>query len=703
MVAVKSKNEYGVSLDEAVDIIRQQVSDAITYMKDAFSDHWENSEKYFNGGTSVENVNGHSTAVVTVLRDAVRNCKPSVMRTLLHSTKIVDVMPGGKLNGPLAEQQALYLTQFFWSNNGYMTLLSSVEESFKKKFGPVKVYYEENPESKHNTATGLTQQDYQMLVDDATCEVLEVEERQEGEGVVYDVKWLQTYPQGSIRMEAFPANEFFISPGSTSCDSSPVHGHYRTVTVAEAIQMGIDYDDWEELDDDDPKNDFIEEETERTNSLDVKNRDSGEIDITAHEFTLTEVYCRVDLEGTGEPCKYLFYLGGSSCELLHHEKIDDWCIALVEHDPTPFSAVGRSFFDILSEDQDNLTSLLRATIDNGHISNNPRPIYNPMLVKDDTMLSGGIGAPIHIKQGGTVEWSVVPFTGDRLLAISDRMTMAMQNKIGITAAAQGLDPNAMQSTDKDAVKNTIMLAQGQVELMVRNIIETGVVAIFRMLLKLSMKHLDKVQLVRMKGQVIPVMPGLFDPDFMFIPRVGLGTTAISERRDALLWTLAKQEQMLQGFGMDNPMVGLSNIYNTIEDIQELMGLYDTGRYFKIVTPEIEAQLAKQRAEMQNAQAKNAPADPSKVAMAIEDARLSVKQQQVMADARNAEKDRALKALTEAEKLDIERDKMEQEKQMRMAEMRNQRVAARTLAETKKAQSANDKDGIKAGAGKIAAE
>ena len=86
-------------------------------------------------------------------------------------------------------------------------------------------------------------------------------------------------------------------------------------------------------------------------------------------------------------------------------------------------------------------------------------------------------------QGNVVQVVQTPSQIQSTLPMLQWTSQLSQDKVGVTKAAQGLDPSAMQSTDKEAVQNTIQLSQGQVELAVRNIIETGIVNIFRKLLK----------------------------------------------------------------------------------------------------------------------------------------------------------------------------------------------------------------------------
>ena len=90
--------------------------------------------------------------------------------------------------------------------------------------------------------------------------------------------------------------------------------------MTSAIEMGLEYDNWRELDNDDPKeNDAAHVEEHRRSYIPNQDEDL-ESDLMNHEFLLTEAYYQYDMDGDGVPEKYVFYFGGSSYEYLHHEE-----------------------------------------------------------------------------------------------------------------------------------------------------------------------------------------------------------------------------------------------------------------------------------------------------------------------------------------------------------------------------------------------
>lgn len=688
--------KFGIDIDTAVSELALDVETAVDFMSSEFEGDWATAEKYFAGETDLEDVDGRSNVVKTEVRDAIRNVTPSVMRTLLQARKIVEYIPNDVKYGAWAEQQALYITQLFWQCDGYRQLLTAWHQAARLKATPLKAYWIEDPLPDYFSYTKLTLDRVEMIMEDPEVEVEEITLSPQGGDEddmsvpavqLYDVSGYKYKQNGKLKFEAIPIYEFFIDRNSNGIQHSieyGVHGHRRTVTVDEAISLGLDYDDWLSLDSEDPEISRYQEQSYWRRGYQRRSDEADSDDLLNHRFLLTEAYKRYDLNGTGRPQLYRFWLGGTGHVLLDYEEVEESPFELMEIDPQPFAALGHSIADITVREQDTGTSLLRATIDNAHMANNPRHFADPTRVNFDDLTNHAVGAPGRIKGEYAIQTVSIPFTGQALLPLMQYLDQDVQQKTGVTKAAQGLDPDAMQSTDKQAVMNTIQLSQGQVELMVRNIIETGLIPIFRKLLKLSVRHLDPIQLVKTKGKLVPVPQGLFDPDLAARPNVGLGTASQQERAQTLAFVLQKQEAIMQQMGPDNPFTSLSQIYNTIEDLVELGGVVDVGRYFNIVTPDIEAQLAKQKAEeaerMREEQLRNQPMDPAQALIFTESKKAEVRKYEVLADAQKDNRELQYRALKDSEDLDLERDKLVQNRVIELMKIGKERANAKIKAE-----------------------
>ena len=661
--------------------IRQDIDDAVDFMDSEFSDDFEKGDRYFNGEVDIPVEEGRSSVVSTQVRDTIRNLRPSIMRVLLSNRRrIVQYVPSNLQVAAVIEQQQAYVHQLFWASDGYRVLYDSIDESLKHRMGPVKTYWEADPAPEYARLTMLTLDEVQFLSEMPGVQVLDVvptmgsdyENKTGGEELeFYDVECERSMSNGRICMEAIPYGEFFISRNARTTKDARVHGHRRSVTVAEAIDMGLEHDDWWSLDDLDPEQEEVSGVSEARRGY-QKREEPERGDILSHRFLLTECYVLIDLEDAGAPQLYCLYLGGTQYELLEKYRESESPFDLIQHDPRAFGVIGTSIPDITIAGQDVMTSILRGMVDNVHMANNPRLAGNPSLVNFDDMMNWNIGYPIRMKgQGTTVQVIQIPSQIQFTMPMLQYLEQAEQNKVGVTKAAQGLDPSAMQSTDKAAVQNTIQLAQGQTELCVRNIIETGVVSIFRKLLKLSIQHLDRIQIVQMRGIAVPVDQVLFDPNLFAQPQVGLGTVTDEQYIAGLGQTLTTQMGIMKELGTNNPFVQMTNIYNTLEDITEAFGLFNVSRYYNMVTPEIEAAFAKAQAEQVakiEAAKKGQQMDPSIAVIETEKIKAGTEKLKTIVQARSKALELKLKAIEIDAKDDLERDKMAQERSLSSAEI-----------------------------------
>jgi len=667
------KDEFGITKDEAVNELSYVVEEAHQFMVSEFNQEWEIAEAYYAGKCDLPYEKGRSNMVKTECRDVIRALMPNIMRIMFQSKKMVSYIPSTIRQASICEQQAHWINQHFITNGGYMTVYSAALESLKMKAGPVKTTWIENAEPEFFKVTGATRAEVVSYQEMPDVIIEEVEERSPtvGTEMLYDITGTRYFENGKIECCPFPMYEFFMERDASNLEDY-VHGHRRSVTVGEAIEMGLEYDNWRQLDNDNPEENDAANSSNIRRGYPVNQDDERDVDIINHEFLLTEAYCKYDMDGDGVPERYVFFLGGTTYTYLHHERVEDFCIDIVSVDPVPFTVIGRSVIDITKQSQDNETSILRAIVDNAHIANNPRPTGDPTQVNFNDLMNNAIGAPIRVKGNYQVGFTETPFTAAGLLPFLEWMERDAEMRVGVTKAARGLDPDAMQSTDKQAVLNTIELSQGQVELIVRNIIETGIIPIFRRMMRLSLRHMPRQQLLLFRGAVVPVDISMFDADMGCQPNVGLGTGAPEQKLQTLQFVYGEQKEMIAQFGLDNPFTSLSQMYNCLEDMLELGGIDNVGRYFNVVTRDMEQFIAQQQAraaaQREQQQQQQQPMDPSRALVLTEQTKSRVKQLEIMANQRAKDQELTQRSIEKAEEFDIKRDELAQRRVIELAKI-----------------------------------
>ena len=667
-----------LSDDEVSGIVSVAAMDAIDFISSEISAEREKSQRYFDGKTDLDFEQGRSSIVSTKVRDTVRAVKPSLMRVFLSSGRYVEYVPNGPEDVQLADQATSYMHWKFQSIGGFRLLSDVIHDALVKKVGIAKAYYVKTDLSEIYTYTGLTdEQAYAVMADDdveliehtatAEAEVTAIDgmpPMMNQQPMLHDMKVMRRRSKGDIEVVSVPPEQFFIDRNARSLDDCYVCGNRVDMRVGDLVAQGYDFDIVSELDNSISVTDTANNEDQTRRGYSVTGDEASQsVDKSMHLVTITEAYMRIDVDGTGVPILHKVTLGGSSYTLLAYEPCDAIPYAIFEIDPEPHTFFGRSLADIVMNDQDATTAVLRGILDNVAMVNNPRTGVVEGQVNLDDVLNNEIGAVVRMRSAGAVIPLAVPFVAGQTMAALQYLDQGVEEKTGVSRASMGLTPDALQSTTKAAVQATVQAAAGQVEVMARNLAEGGMRALFKLMLSLTIKHADAANWMRINGQFMPVDPRLWDVDMDLTVNVGLGVGRDEEKAQAYREILALQQQVYSQYGPQNGVVTLTGMRNTITDMLALAGIRNSERYFNPITMEIEQQLQAQAAQAaaEAAQGGNQPMDPNQAFLQAE----QMKAQQRIAIEQFKAQEGARKAIMDD---DLQRDKMAQDLAIKDAEL-----------------------------------
>jgi hypothetical protein len=647
------------SRTEIEGIVQSAISDAVDFIESEISDDRIKAQRYYDGESDLGYEDGRSKVVATKVRDTVRSVTPSLMRIFLSTAKPVEFVPRGPEDVGMAEQATEFMHHQFTRLNGYRVLNDAFQDALVKKQGIVKAYWMMYPEAEIFTFTDLSDDEYAYLIDDDEVTVIEHsiemtismdEMGMEVEMPIHSVKLSRQKERGELCIESIPPEEFFINRDARSLDDAYITAHRTDMRAGDVIAMGFDPEVVLNLSGLESGSEMTEAETYERRGYDMDTSDSDEQDPTMKNVTITEAYMRIDADGTGVPVLHKLTCGGTAYELLDFEPCDEIPFAKFEIDPEPHAFYGRSLAEIVMDDQDAATSVLRGILDNVAMTNNPRVGIVDGSVNIDDVLNNEIGAVVRMRQAGSVQDLSVPFTAGQTLGALTYLDGLVESKTGVSRASMGLDPDALQSTTKAAVQATVQAAAGQVEVMVRNLAD-GMRDLFGLMLRLMSKNIDEEQMMRMNGSFVPVDPRVWDQSMDVAINVGLGTGREEEKAMALSQALQMQTMVYQTYGPMNGLVSMTNIRNTLADQLAVAGIRNADRYFAPITPEIEMQMLQmqQQAQAQQGQAQ----DPNTTFLQAEQMKAQTKMQADMAKLQ-------LEAQKAAASDDLKRDQMAQD-------------------------------------------
>lgn len=674
--SLKPKSE-----DDIEGIVQDAIADAVDFIEGEITQDRIKAQRYYDGEVDIGYEDGRSKVVATKVRDTVRAVKPSLMRIFLSTARPVEYVPKGQEDVAFAEQATTFMHHEFNRLNGYRVLNDAFHDALIKKQGIVKAYWHMTPEMEIYTYTDLSDDEYTYLLDDDQVSVIEhsVELRVEidamgieVEAPVHSVKISRREDKGELRIESVPPEEFFINRSARSLDDAYVVAHRTEMRAGDLIDMGFDPDVVLKLDNFDSGSEVTEAEIQERRGYDEDHSDEDIADPAMRNVTVTEAYMRMDVEGTGTPVLHKFLCGGTNYKLLDFEPCDELPFAKFEVDPEPHTFYGRSLAEIVIDDQDAATSILRGVLDNVAMTNNPRLAVVDGQVDIDDLLNNEIGAVVRMRQQGAVQELSVPFVAGQTLTALGYIDGLVEQKTGVSRASMGLDPDAMQSTTKAAVTATVQAAAGQVEVMVRNLAD-GLKGLFGIMLRLYAKNVDEEAMMRLNGSFVPVDPRVWNTSMDVSINVGLGTGREEEKMIGLQQALQMQTMVYQNYGPMNGLVSMTNIRNTLADLLASSGVRNADRYFAPITPEIEMQMLQMQQAAQAQQGQGS--DPNAAFLQAEQMKAQAKVQTDLAKLQ-------LEAQKAAAEDDLKRDQMAQDLMVDAAKVMGQYGAAVDVARVK---------------------
>ena len=662
------------TFDEVENIVSQAIKDAVDFVEQEISQERLKSMRYMEGLTDLGHEEGRSKVVSTKVRDTIKATKPSILRVFMSTDKPVEFVPKGPEDVAMAEQATNFIHHEFQRLNGYKVLSDLIHDALVKKQGIAKVYYKTYPQAKIYTFTDLTAEELTLLVDEPGVEVLSQTSvmKSSQEAPYYDLKISRKEMKGELCIEAVPSEEFFINREAKSIQDAYVVCHRTEMRAGDVVAMGFDPEIVYELDSYDSDTAITQEEVYQRQGYSDEGEDDNALDPSMKNVLITEAYMRIDADGTGVPVLHKLICGGTGYKLLDFEPCDHVPLVKLEIDPEPHTFYGRSLAEILCDDQDAATSVLRGILDNVALTNSPRMGFVSGKVSVEDLLNNEVGGLIRMTDPGAVQNLAIPFVAGQTLNALTYLDKMVEAKSGVTQNI-ALNPDALQSTTKSAVTAAVEAAAGQVEVMCRNLAE-GFKDLFKLMLELAHKNIDEEKFMKLNGVYVPVDPRVWDTSYDVSINVGLGTGREDERVAALTQALQLQMQVYANYGAQNGLVSLTNIRNTLADILAINGVRNSDRYFAPINQEIEQQMLALQQQQQQMMAQQQQ-DPNAAYLQAEQMKAQAK---VATDMAKLQLD-ATKAAADD---DRERDKMAQDLMVSAAKIAGQYGATVDVAAIK---------------------
>lgn len=602
-----------MSNDELAAAVGRMIEDAQSYRDEQLMPPRLTAMEYYNGEMKDTPAEDNRSSVVSKdVRAAIKKLKPSIYRTILGSDKVVEYQPVGEGDEESAEQATDYVNFIVIPEcNARKAIKDAIHDALLLRNGILKWWFEEKTDIIVTRHSGLSDSEWTQLAAPDEVEVLEHSERQEQVQIpetgelatvtLHDAKIKRTEAEGKIKLGTVPMEEFLIDEGAASIEDAIIVGQQTRERRTDLIAAGYDKKVIMNLPDasDDDEQD-VEELTRRDDIGDQNETDNLPKEL--REVDHYEVFVRIDHDQDGiAELRRIVFIGGKKGKNIFDN--DEWDMAPysdVRMEDRPHQWEGYSVYDDVEEIQRVKTVLTRETLDNIYWQNAQQPVYQEGTVENpESVTTPRFGEPIRIRQGvsarDAVAYNSVPFVGESSFAMLGYMDETITDRTGISEAASGLAPDALQNMTAKATGLIEQAGIGQVQDIVATIADGGLKRAFSGLLKLVIQHQDKPRTVRLRDEWVTFDPKSWDASMDATVNTGLGAGTRERDMAAMTFITQLQEKLLTTLGADNPFVKPDDLWNGISKMVEATGLRTPEMYFtKPDEQEIAARLEEQR-------------------------------------------------------------------------------------------------------------
>ena len=677
-------------------IIESEIDDSLGYVEtDTVAERQEALEYYLREPYGNE-MEGKSTIVTGEVAEVVDGALPQLIRVFTSADNVVEFQPVNEGDEKFAKQATEYANWVYYKqNDGFLILHNWFKDALLQKTGIVKAYWDEKIDVTKEKYQGLTDDDLVMLMQDEELEVVSQEtienqiemtdpmtgmplaDPMTGMPVMqtvrtHNVKIKKSVNNGKVLIENVPPEEFLISKRARTIQDSPFVAHRRMMTRSELIAMGFDKKVVDGLQAGDTL-EFSPERVARYTRGEQPNA-LGSQDPSMEVVEVYECYIKVDYNNDGiAELRRIVY---ASHEILEDMECDYVPFHSICPIPIPHKFYGQSLADRAIDLQLIKSTVVRQMLDNMYLTNNYRVGAVEGQVNLDDLLTSTAGGVVRLKNPNAVVPLPVQSNAAQSFPMLEYLDQVQAKRSGVSDAQQGLSADVLQNVTATAVATMSAASHGKLELIARIFAETGVKSLFKGILHLLCKYQDKARMLKLNNEYVSFDPREWDTNFNVSINVGLGTGSRQEQLATMQMILQKQEQIIQGYGLSNPLVNLKQYRDTLAKFVNMAGFKDASAFMNDISQEQAQQLSQQTSEGQ--------ADPT-----IESTKILAQVEREKAD---------LRARTEMAKLELEKEQMQldnarKQLELQMQEMKMQAEFQENAERTRTEQSKNLVDAL----------
>ena len=583
--------------EDLLEILQRKEDAASHYIHGQLGSERENAMREYHRMPYGNETEGESQIVASDIQDSVEWILPALLKTFTATDKAVSFEPSTAKDVAGAEQATDTCNFVFYKqNNGFLVLYTAIKDMLMVKNCAVMWRKEDQETVSSVPFKGATEEMLAMMLQEEDAEIefatpapiLDQQGQPQldpytGQPIMgYSGRMKKTETKSIVKVEAFSPDSLLVQRDWTSplLHDCPYVCRLMRVTLSDIKMMGFSCTA-EELRASDNL-DYNANGQSRLSNVDNPSATDAQYsgDGDSDDDALAEGWLRIefvlaDKDGDGiaeRLCVYRLADKILKCEVTSHVPIATSSPILNTH-----RWDGMSMADAVSDLQKLHTELLRQTLNNLYLTNNPRTKvltdanWTPLANIDD-LLDSRAGGVIRQRDVNAISEQVIPFSAGASMPMLEYVQGMRENRTGVSRTSQGLNPDSMNNTATGRAMD-MTAAMQRVELIARIIAETLVKPIFQGILKvLTDGGMEKLAF-RLRDEFVEYDPNEWRDAYDMTINVGLGT-GDAQSKAAQLMSIYQMQTAGMQFGLATPQ----HLYHTQSKIVENAGFKDVQNF-----------------------------------------------------------------------------------------------------------------------------
>ncbi len=553
-------------------------------------------------------VEGRSQVVSRDVYDTIEWIKPSLLRIFTSGDQVAKFDPIGPEDEKAAEQESDYINYVIQEKNPWFNLCYEwFTDALMTKNAYALAYWDTTKQVERDTYEGITDEQFQMLVNEDGVEVIEHSEypnepamkqqqamiqqmvamaAQQGQQIappddlpqpmLHDVVIRRTKEYKGVKMCVLPPERVMVSEntGSMSVKDSDFFEFWEMKSISELRKMGFDVPD-------DIADDYAELEGEEDQARDVYQEDmlrnlEGANDPSMRKVCFRMVWIKYDYDGDGIAERRHVQRVGST--VFYNEECHSVPVGALVPTPMPHRHPGLSVRDMVTDLQEIKTAIWRGGLDNLYLANNGRYGVSDKVNLSD-MLNSRPGGLVRVKDNGIPGQEIFPFTHPvtigPALQMMEYTDQIRQQRTGTSAAFTGVDPNALSKAHSGIAISQLTSSAAQRVEMIARVFAEGVKELFQVVHELCIKHGHEAEVIKLRNEWVTVNPSQWKRRSDMKLSVGLGTGNKEQLMQNLMVIYSAQKELLP-LGITTP----EKIFNTMAELSKAAGFASQEKFWE---------------------------------------------------------------------------------------------------------------------------